>query len=117
MWTWKFAQLASLLMLLDAPILRLQAAPLQTHNPVSSARAPAFERDILPILKINCVRCHNAGIKKGGLDLSTTEGIFAGASSGPVVVPTQPDGSKLYDVIHSGTMPLDRKTHVSPAEM
>ena len=33
------------------------------------------------------------------------------------MVPEQPDASKLYDMVHNGEMPLDRKTQVSAAEM
>jgi len=33
------------------------------------------------------------------------------------VVPKQPAASKLYDMVHKGEMPLDRKTKVSAAEM
>jgi hypothetical protein len=56
-------------------------------------------------------------MKSGGLDLSSLTSVLAGNASGPVVIPKHPDASALYDVIHSGKMPLDRKTEVSPAEM
>ena len=42
---------------------------------------------------------------------------MVGATSGPVVVPNDPDASRLYSMVHDGTMPLDRKTQVSAAQM
>src|SRR5438094_3741268 len=107
----------------------LLAAPLTGRVPVAlakegaqrkqgtQAKAPEFERDVLPIFKANCLRCHDSNVKKGGLDLSTLKGVVVGATSGPVVVPSDPDASRLYSMIHDGTMPLDRRTQVSAAEM
>ena len=84
---------------------------------MATAKGPTFENDILPIFERNCLRCHNGKVKKGGLDLSTSKRVLAGGESGPAVVPKQPAASKLYDVVHNGEMPLDRKTQVSAAEM
>src|SRR5262245_4147540 len=81
------------------------------------ASGPAFKKDILPIFERNCLRCHGMKVKKGGLDLRTYEGVLAGGESGPAVVPKQPAASKLYDMVHKGEMPRDRKTQVSAAEM
>jgi hypothetical protein len=86
-----------------------EAAPPQ-------ASAPVFKADVLPILERNCLRCHDAALKKGGLDLSTPEGALAGGESGPAVIPKQPAASKLYGMIDNGEMPLDRKTQVTATE-
>jgi mono/diheme cytochrome c family protein len=91
-------------------ILTVQASP-------QSAKAPEFEKDILPIFQRNCLRCHNTKVKSGGLDLSTSDGVFAGGSSGSAVDPGQPEASRLYEMIHDKKMPLDRRTQVSEAEM
>src|SRR5712692_137011 len=94
----------------------LKAAPPKSRDNTASVNAPIFEKDILPIFKTNCLRCHDSTIKKGGLDLSTPEGVLAGGSAGPVVVPNEADASRLYEMVHNGMMPLDRKTQVSAAE-
>ena len=91
-----------------APSKKLVAAKVQ---------GPAFQSDILPIFQRNCLRCHNGRLKRGGLDLSTAERVLAGGESGPAVVPKQPAASRLYDVISSGEMPLDKKTKVSATEV
>lgn len=93
----------------------VQAAP--SNGSVAVAKGPTFQNDIRPIFERNCLRCHNGKVKKGGLDLSTSQGVLTGGESGPAVVPKQPAASKLYDVVHSGEMPLDRKTKVSAPEM
>jgi cytochrome c553 len=103
----------------SAPAVRALAASFPA-NPANDAQAlakqPAFRKDILPIFARHCLRCHNAKKKKGGLDLSTPEGALAGGESGPALVPRRPAASKLYDMIHNGEMPRDRKSQVSAAE-
>jgi hypothetical protein len=93
------------------------AAPGFSDFTAASAKEPTFKTDVLPIFARNCLRCHDAKVKKGGLDLSTSEGVLSGGESGPAVVPKQPGASKLYDLVHSGAMPRDRKTRVSTVEM
>src|SRR5689334_3930477 len=46
-----------------------------------------FKERIAPILESKCVRCHGAGIRKGGLSLATASALRAGGESGPVVEP------------------------------
>ncbi len=68
---------------------------------------PRYETDIAPILKANCVRCHNAQSAKAELDLSTPHGIFKGSESGAVVELGKPDESLLYERVHDDEMPPD----------
>src|SRR5262249_58429206 len=58
------------------------------------ASGPAFKRDILPIFERNCLRCHGMKVKKGGLNLSTSEAVLVGGEAGPAVVPKHPAASK-----------------------
>lgn len=46
-----------------------------------------FEREVLPLLKKNCVACHNATKHESGLVLETPQSIIKGGDSGPAVVP------------------------------
>ncbi len=41
-----------------------------------------------------------------GLDLRTLAGVMAGGSNGPVVVPGNPDGSRLWMMVRDGKMPM-----------
>lgn len=60
------------------------------------AQAQDFEREILPILRANCLACHNATEHQGELVLETPATILAGGDSGPAVVPGKPEESLLW---------------------
>lgn len=72
---------------------------------IASAEDISFEKQILPILKTSCFKCHeteheeNGRMKrpKGGLVLDTAEGILAGGKEYPKenVVAGKPDDSWL----------------------
>lgn len=46
-----------------------------------------FEKEILPILRRNCLACHNATDKESDLILETPQAILKGGNEGPSVVP------------------------------
>jgi len=61
------------------------------------AESPAQQTDsfadaVLPILQKHCFKCHDAGNKKGGLDLSSYESMMQKHA----VTPGAPEKSKLY---------------------
>ena len=65
----------------------------------TSARAADkinFQDHVLPILRNRCLKCHNPDGAKADLDLSSQSSILLGGSSGEVVVPGDPDSSRLF---------------------
>jgi mono/diheme cytochrome c family protein len=54
-----------------------------------------FARDVAPIFEQHCVRCHSSLTDRGDLSLETA----AGLKQMQLVVPGDPDGSSLLDVI------------------
>jgi len=54
-----------------------------------------FEKDVRPILQANCVKCHGSGKVRGGLRLSTRDGVLKGGENGPAAVPGKPADSLL----------------------
>jgi hypothetical protein len=56
-----------------------------------------FEARIRPVLSNNCYECHSAKATKvrGGLLLDSRDGLLKGGDAGPVVIPGNPDGSRL----------------------
>jgi hypothetical protein len=62
-------------------------APAQT--------GPSYAKEIRPILSKYCLECHNAKTQKGTLSLETFKAMMDGSDSGAVIVPGQPDKSKL----------------------
>jgi len=67
-------------------------------------RAVSFSKDVLPILKTSCQKCHGGKDGKGGVDLSTYAAMKKGGKSGPVFVEGDPDKSPLVTSI-SGDKP------------
>ena len=55
-----------------------------------------FQGEILPVLKNNCLACHNQSKAKGGLNLETPLTILKGGDSGPAIVPHKPSESLLF---------------------
>jgi Protein of unknown function (DUF1549)/Protein of unknown function (DUF1553)/Planctomycete cytochrome C len=64
----------------------------------------SFHDRVAPVLRRHCLRCHQGNKPKGGLDLATAKGLFAGAEGNPVFVPGKPDESRLIEVV-SGDKP------------
>src|SRR5688500_5869491 len=60
--------------------------PLPMAN-VTRDTSVDFEKEILPILKNNCLACHGESKPKAGLVLETPQSILKGGDSGPAVVP------------------------------
>ena len=58
-----------------------------------------FERVIRPILVERCVSCHGSETQLGELRLDRKAGFVAGGEHGPVLVPGDPDSSRLIAAI------------------
>lgn len=57
-----------------------------------------FEKEILPVLKRNCLACHNQTKAEEKLVLETPKDILKGGESGPAVVAGNPDKSLLLQL-------------------
>ena len=83
-----FVLILSLLWLLPARA-ELEIAELPTDQEV------LFSRDIAPVLKKNCVACHNQSEEEGGVNLETVDKMRS-SDVDDVLVPGKPDASRLF---------------------
>ena len=91
--------------------------PQESNPAATGSPTPLFEERILPILKVNCVRCHDSQTRMAGLDLSSREGLFKGSASGRVLVAGEPEDSRILEVVQEGLMPADGRTSLSDEEI
>ena len=66
---------------------------------------PVLERDVLPLLKVRCLKCHSPLKSKGKLNLSSPRSLARGGVNGPVIVPGNPEESTLWDLVSNDEMP------------
>ena len=76
-------------------------AQVATHKSITPEQLEFFEQNIRPVLMSHCYECHSEekGKNKGELTLDTRDGIRAGGSRGPAVVPGKLDDSILIQAI------------------
>jgi hypothetical protein len=102
---------------LPEPVRKLAGMPGEaerTRIHVANAdTTPVYDALIQPLLTSRCGACHDADRKKGGLDLTSIEGLLAGGRQGKVVVAGRADDSELIIRLalppgHTDAMPPDR---------
>ena len=103
-----------------AATLALASAQTPAPAPAAAAAKVTYDEHIVPILRNQCLKCHNPDKAKGDLDLSTFSGAMKGGSSGVVLLGGDPDGSKLFkSVMHTEdpTMPPNNKLAVKELDL
>jgi len=93
--------------------------PPVTATPPKSEIKPVAFKEVVPILRTYCFKCHgDVGKPKAGIDLRTVAAIKKGDEGGkPVVVPGNPEKSPLYESITSGRMPDNGAKGPDPTEL
>ncbi|MFP6762492.1 MAG: c-type cytochrome domain-containing protein, partial [Planctomycetaceae bacterium] len=64
-----------------------------------------FEKDILPIVKAKCIRCHAGVEPKAGLNLTSPASLLTGGKSGAALRIRAAESSLLYEMVSSDRMP------------
>lgn len=81
----------------------------------------SFEKKIQPILKKNCVKCHNDERAQKGLDLSTYKGLMKGTRDAKVIKAGKSSESILYKAIKGlpggSKMPPGRNKSLSDSDI
>jgi mono/diheme cytochrome c family protein len=72
--------------------------PVAPRSPLPPATAASvvFERDIAPIFRAHCIKCHGPEKQKGKYRLDSRELALKGGESGKVIVPGSAKDSPLY---------------------
>src|SRR6185503_3923934 len=81
----------------DNPPAEVQRKPIPIAK-INRKTPVDFEKEILPILKNNCLACHNKTTTKAELILETPQDIIKGGESGKTVVPKRSGDSLLLKV-------------------
>jgi hypothetical protein len=84
-------------------------SPLTREAPTDST--PIFEASIQPILESKCHSCHNEKKSKGGLVMTTLEGLLKGGKNGAPWIPGDPVKSLLVQRL---LLDLGDKKHMPP---
>lgn len=81
----------------EAPKEDSKKGPLSVAKLRRSSKVD-FEKEILPILRRNCLSCHNSQKAEDGVNLETPQTIAKGGDTGKMVEPKKPDSSSLFRV-------------------
>lgn len=77
-----------------------------------------FERSIRPVLSERCIECHGSAVQKSGLRLDSRKAVIEGGKNGAVVIPGNPNASKLISSIkHEGQLKMPRDKKISDIEI
>ena len=83
----------------------------------AAEKSPVFEADIQAFLAKKCGKCHSAKVRKGGLDLSTMDGLRRGGESEESVVAESVDDSLLWIMVEGGDMPPEGEPKLTNKEI
>jgi mono/diheme cytochrome c family protein len=73
-------------------LLALTAA----HHAAGADPAALWSAKVQPLFDLQCVKCHGPIEQHGGLELDTPAAVLTGGDDGAVVVPGQPEASRLF---------------------
>ena len=85
--------------------------------PVSGAEPASFDRDIAPLLKRHCVKCHGPAKREGKLNLSLPGGLLRGGTNGAAIIPHDAEGSMLWQRVNSDEMPPESPLSVEEKQL
>ena len=80
----------------------LGVAALLATLPAAAADASGleyFEKQVRPLLAVQCQTCHNAQLQSGGIDLSSAEGFQAARDQAALISARDPESSRLLAIV------------------
>jgi len=82
-----------------APCILLIGIALHSHVLFAGQGIVEFSKDVLPILKRNCIACHSQSKPKGELNLESPESILKGGETGAAIVKGKSANSLLIKMV------------------
>jgi hypothetical protein len=94
------------------PLMRGVAGILLYGCTLSLSAQPKvdFRQDVEPLLAKRCMPCHNGSLAQNGVRFDDRKAALAGGYSGPVILPGDPEGSKVIQRVAS----TDKKLRMPP---
>ncbi len=85
--SWSRVVTAALMMAFSMTVACVaRALSAEPTLPAATKKSVEFIREIKPLLKAHCHKCHGASKRKGGLRLDQRDDALNGGDSGPVIV-------------------------------
>ncbi len=94
-------------------LLSLLLAPAAAPPP----GPPSFSREVAPLLRAHCLKCHAGPKARADLDLTSRAGLLAGGTHGPALVPNKATRSPLFVHVRDGKMPPKTPLSATHAEL
>lgn len=93
-----------------APIGEKDSAEKEEEEPVMIAKPTgketvSFTKDVAPFIVNICVQCHSGNEPDGEYVMASFEGIMRGGASGQVIVPGEPEKSRLWLMVSNQEQP------------
>jgi len=99
------------------PLTPADLAPASGRATSGDPRIDAYRREVEPILSRYCFSCHGSvDNPASGLSLTTGQGLLSGGDTGAAVIPGDPEGSLLYQVVR-GEHPEVEAMPIGPRQL
>lgn len=84
---------------LGCAMASVAAGPMAQGPPASPEAIEFFEKQVRPVLAEQCYSCHGEKMQMAGLRLDSRAAVLKGSDAGPVLVPGDPEKSRLIQVV------------------
>ncbi len=84
---------------------------------VEDRNSTTFEKDIEPLLKTHCQKCHGEMKREGGLDLRRKFTLVKGGESGSAIDRQHPEKSLILELLEEGLMPPEGEKPLSKKQI
>jgi hypothetical protein len=96
----------------------LAAAAAWAQQPADPAEAGFFESTIRPLLRSQCLGCHNQGNRSSGLAVDSREALLEGGNRGAGAIPGKPEDSLLIQaVLRNGDLKMPPTGPLKPEQV